>query len=50
MRDVVIVSGARTPIGDFAGSLSSLGPVDLGVESMSNAPYLLFGGRAGDTA
>ena len=29
-REVVIVSGARTPIGDFMGSLSSMEPVELG--------------------
>jgi len=37
MRDVVIVSGARTAIGDFAGSLSTLGPVDLGVMALNGA-------------
>jgi len=31
MREVVIVSAARTPIGSFNGSLSSLNPVELGV-------------------
>ncbi len=30
MRDVVIVSACRTPIGDFAGSLSSVSATDLG--------------------
>lgn len=30
MREVVIVSGARTAIGDFGGSLGSLSPVQLG--------------------
>ena len=29
MRDVVIVGAARTPIGDFLGSLKSVGPVEL---------------------
>ena len=31
MREVVIVSAARTPIGSFNGALSSLNPVELGV-------------------
>lgn len=31
MNEVVIVGAARTPIGDFLGSLKSLEPVDLGV-------------------
>lgn len=31
MREVVIVSAARTPIGSFNGALSSLNPVQLGV-------------------
>ncbi|MTI46464.1 acetyl-CoA C-acetyltransferase [Sporosalibacterium faouarense] len=31
MRDVVIVSAARTPIGSYGGSLSKLSAVDLGV-------------------
>lgn len=31
MRDVVIVSAVRTPIGSFGGALSSLSAVDLGV-------------------
>ena len=30
MRDVVIVSACRTPIGDFAGSLKSISATDLG--------------------
>jgi len=30
MRDVVIVSACRTPIGDFAGSLSTVSATDLG--------------------
>ena len=29
MRDVVIIGAARTPVGDFLGSLKSVGPVDL---------------------
>ncbi len=31
MREVVIVGAKRTPIGDFLGSLKSVGPVELGV-------------------
>ena len=30
MREVVIVSGARTPVGDFMGSLAEYDPIDLG--------------------
>ncbi|MEJ2024931.1 MAG: acetyl-CoA C-acyltransferase, partial [Deltaproteobacteria bacterium] len=30
MRDVVIVAGARTPVGSFGGSLNSVPVVDLG--------------------
>ncbi|KXZ39247.1 acetyl-CoA C-acetyltransferase [Alkalithermobacter thermoalcaliphilus JW-YL-7 = DSM 7308] len=30
MREVVIVSGARTPIGSYGGSLANVSPVDLG--------------------
>lgn len=30
MREVVIVSAARTPIGSFGGSLASLSAVELG--------------------
>ncbi|SHK22587.1 acetyl-CoA C-acetyltransferase [Anaerobranca californiensis DSM 14826] len=37
MRDVVIVSAARTPIGSFGGSLSSLSAVDLGVVAAKEA-------------
>lgn len=41
MREVVIVSACRTPIGDFAGSLSSISATDLGSivirESMKRA-------------
>jgi acetyl-CoA C-acetyltransferase len=37
MREVVIVSGARTAIGDFMGSLSGLGPVQLGIISLKGA-------------
>jgi acetyl-CoA C-acetyltransferase len=34
MRKVVIVSAARTPIGDFGGSLKSVKPVDLFIAAM----------------
>jgi acetyl-CoA C-acetyltransferase len=37
MRDVVIVSGARTAIGDYMGSLSGLTPVQLGVTVLKAA-------------
>lgn len=37
MKEVVIVSGARTPIGDFMGSLESFNPVDLGVIALKAA-------------
>jgi len=37
MRKVVIVSAARTPIGSFGGSLSSLSAVDLGVIAAKEA-------------
>jgi len=37
MREVVIVSGARTAIGDYMGSLSSLKPVQLGVIALNGA-------------
>lgn len=37
MRDVVIVSGARTAIGSYMGSLSGLGPVELGVAALNGA-------------
>jgi acetyl-CoA acetyltransferase len=33
MREVVVVSGARTAIGDYMGSLSGLTPVELGANS-----------------
>ncbi len=36
-REVVIVSSARTPIGDFMGSLESFSPVDLGVIALKGA-------------
>ncbi len=34
MRNVVIVSGARTPIGSFGGSLKSVSAIDLGTLAM----------------
>lgn len=37
MREVVIVSGARTAIGDYMGSLSGLSPVALGVAALKGA-------------
>ncbi|MFZ5563110.1 MAG: thiolase family protein [Thermodesulfobacteriota bacterium] len=37
MRDVVIVSGARTAIGDFGGALSGFGPVELGTIALKGA-------------
>lgn len=37
MRDVVIVSAVRTPIGSFGGGLSSLSAVDLGVITAEEA-------------
>jgi acetyl-CoA C-acetyltransferase len=37
MRDVVIVGGARTAIGDYMGALSSLSPVQLGVVALNGA-------------
>ena len=37
MKEVVIVSGVRTAIGDYMGSLSSLSPVQLGVTVLNAA-------------
>ncbi len=37
MREVVIVSGARTPVGDFMGSLAEYDPIDLGVFALKGA-------------
>jgi acetyl-CoA C-acetyltransferase len=37
MRDVYIVSGARTAIGNYFGSLESFNPVDLGVIALKGA-------------
>ena len=37
MREVVIVGAKRTPIGDFLGSLKTVGPIDLGVTAVAAA-------------
>ncbi len=37
MNEVVIVSGARTPIGDFFGSMKNLGAIDLGIIAFKRA-------------
>ncbi|MDZ4335908.1 MAG: beta-ketoacyl synthase N-terminal-like domain-containing protein, partial [Pseudomonas sp.] len=37
MSDIVIVSGARTPMGGFQGSLSSIAAVDLGAAAIRAA-------------
>jgi acetyl-CoA C-acetyltransferase len=37
MNEVVIVSGMRTPVGDFLGSLKDLNCVDLGVMALKSA-------------
>ena len=37
MRDVVIVSAVRTPVGSFGGSLSSVSAVDLGITAAKEA-------------
>ena len=37
MKEVVIVSGKRTPVGDFLGSLKDLNCVDLGVIALKEA-------------
>lgn len=37
MKEVVIVSGARTPVGDFLGSLKDLNCVELGVMALKAA-------------
>jgi len=37
MREVVIVSGARTAIGDFMGSLSEFSPAQLGIFALNGA-------------
>jgi acetyl-CoA C-acetyltransferase len=37
MKDVVIVGGARTAIGNFSGALESFNPIDLGVYALKGA-------------
>ena len=37
MRDVFILGGARTAIGDYLGSLSGLGAIQLGVAALQGA-------------
>ena len=37
MNEVVIVSGVRTPVGDFLGALKDLNCVDLGVIALKAA-------------
>lgn len=37
MKEVVIVSGARTAVGDYFGTLKALGPVDLGMIAFKGA-------------
>ena len=37
MREVVIVSGVRTAIGDYMGSLSSLNAIQLGIIALKGA-------------
>ena len=37
MREVVIASAARTPIGNFGGSLTPFGAVDLGAIAAGEA-------------
>ncbi len=37
MKEIVIVSAARTPIGNFSGGLASLSPVELGVAATKEA-------------
>ncbi|HWD35721.1 MAG TPA: acetyl-CoA C-acyltransferase, partial [Casimicrobiaceae bacterium] len=36
-REVVIVSGARTPIGDYGGSLKDIPPTELGARAVREA-------------
>ena len=38
MHEVVIVGGARTPVGDFNGSLASKNPVDHGDHRSKSSP------------
>ena len=37
MSEIVIVSGARTPMGGFQGSLSAVSAVDLGATAIREA-------------
>ena len=37
MREVVIVGGARTAVGDYMGSLSGFTPVQLGIIALKGA-------------
>ncbi|MBW2619408.1 MAG: acetyl-CoA C-acetyltransferase [Deltaproteobacteria bacterium] len=45
MKDIVIVSAARTPVGKFGGSLTSVSPTEMGVLAVTEALK-----RAGDLA
>jgi acetyl-CoA C-acetyltransferase len=45
-NDIVILSGARTPIGTFGGSLAGLSPIDLGAHVIRAA--LIRAGVSGD--
>ncbi len=45
MSDIVIVSGARTPMGGFQGSLSSVAAVDLGAAAIAAAVECRATGR-----
>jgi len=45
MKDIVIASGARTPVGKFGGSLTSVSPAEMGVLAVGEALR-----RAGDLA
>jgi len=45
-RDIVVLSGARTPFGDFGGSLRDVGAVELGVHAARGA--LERGGLSAD--
>src|ERR671916_713646 len=56
LNEVVIISAARTPVGKFLGSLKGFSAIQLGdsqmvvaggMESMSNAPYLIPKAREG---
>ncbi|MDK2910773.1 MAG: hypothetical protein PWR20_2341 [Bacteroidales bacterium] len=42
MKEVVIVSAARTAIGNFNGSLSTLSAVDLGIAAAREGIQRLF--------